>query len=665
MRLFRKNALLLAVALFAAWVFQSCSVQTPTERRKKPPPTPSVEAPAPAPVPTPAPRETVAVPQEAPAAAPGILRASGTSMVDPGGKPVILKGCNIGNWLMLEMWMLDLKDLRDQHQFEKILTDRFGSEQKERLMELYRSSWFTARDFPVLRSFGFNCIRVPFNYHLLNDDAAPFDLKPDAFKWFDWTVDMARRNGLYVIFDMHGVPGGQSSDHTTGQAGQNQMWASPENQQRICWLWTEIARHFRDSPTVAAYDVINEPFGDSDEKNPLNQLPDIIDMIYRSIRSVDTNHIVIVPGNRAGLGIYGDWPKRGWTNVGFTEHYYPGLFGGDPSPETHAEFMARQIPYRAAWLKRCQAPFLVGEFNVVFQKAGGAPLMRAYYDLYGKLGWAATMWCYKLVGRNAGLGPDSWCMVKNNRPPPNFDPRTSSLQETENYIRWLGTMEYAFNEGLGAALTMKQAPPFTMPEYSPMPVDPPATDALPGGWTATDIAGSLAGGQKVFDARAMEVYGGGADIWKSSDQFRFVWRKASGDFELTATLNALSNSQAYAKAGLMIRSSLDPDAAHFLVNVFPDGQVLIGWRSRKGGTMEQKTIKAVSFPFKLRLRRHGEFLESSYSSEGSDWVKTRIHASDELRRPCYAGLAVLSHDNRCLTTATFTNIQFMAASGVF
>ena len=43
--------------------------------------------------------------------------------VTESGAPIVLKGCNLGNWFLLEMWMLDMgNDLRDQHEFESILT---------------------------------------------------------------------------------------------------------------------------------------------------------------------------------------------------------------------------------------------------------------------------------------------------------------------------------------------------------------------------------------------------------------------------------------------------------------------------------------------------------------------------------------------------------------
>ncbi|MBN1269637.1 MAG: cellulase family glycosylhydrolase [Kiritimatiellae bacterium] len=637
--------LLLAACFLAA----SCSVQPPSWELEP-------EAPS-APVPV-VEEEAVPLP-EAPVAAarPSLLRAQGTKIVDAEGRPVILKGCNLGNWLLLEMWMLDLREIQDQHQFEAILAERFGAAKKDHLMEVYRENWIRARDFEVIRRFGFNTVRLPFNCGLLEDEGRPFELKPDAFKWLDRAIEMAKEHKLYVILDLHGVPGGQSLDHTTGQAGRNRLWTDPQAQERTVWLWKQIAARYRDSATVAAYDVINEPFGDGKTDAHLDALVALVDNLYWAIRSVDPEHLIFIPGAHQGIEFYGAPSERGWSNVGFTEHYYPGLFGGEPSRDTHARFIARKIAWRAGYLERIQAPFLVGEFNVVFQFVGGAALMRHYYDLYASKGWAATMWSYKLVQKQGGMPEDTWCMVKNRADLAPLSPATASADQIEVYFRWLGSMDYSYYDNLGAALTMKAPPAIQLPPYGAMPIEPPAVDPLVS-WEASDIGGALAGGQRILSESVWEVFGGGEDIWKDRDQFRFVWKQVTGDFDLQATVTSIADSHLYAKAGLMVRTGLDPDDAHFLVHVFPDGEVVMGWRGAKGAIMEQKTLARGIFPARLRLRRDRDTLDVGYSEDGKKWMKNTVRLSEAFGPKCYVGLAVLSHDNGCLTTARFEDIRF-------
>ncbi len=61
------------------------------------------------------------------------LHASGTAIVDDQGRPVILHGCNLGNWLLNEMWMMEMwrdGDPKDQWQMEELLQQRFGAPRK-------------------------------------------------------------------------------------------------------------------------------------------------------------------------------------------------------------------------------------------------------------------------------------------------------------------------------------------------------------------------------------------------------------------------------------------------------------------------------------------------------------------------------------------------------
>jgi endoglucanase len=602
--------------------------------------------PAGAPVPSPdAPPPVPALP---------LVQARDGRFVDADGAPVRLRGCNLGNWLLLEMWMLDLPGVADQHQFETILAARFGEARKDALLETYRANYITERDFDLIRSFGFNCVRLPFEYRLLEDDRAPRQLKPDAFRWLDRAVEMAGAAGLYVILDLHGTPGRQSLDHTTGRVDQNRLWRDPACQERTVWLWTEIARHFRDSTTVAGYDLINEPFGDGHSADHLPALADLMDRLYRAVREQDDHHVVFVAGARQGLDHYGSPAGRGWTNVAFTEHYYPGLFGSDPTLDTHARFLGQHIPIRAARFRDLGVPFLVGEFNVVHRRLGGPALMRRYFDAYAEHGWAATMWAYKLLVRAGGAGGDFWGMVANRDPLPAFDPRASSFEDVQAFFASLSTAPLAVNDDLRAQLTTDHPEAMALPSF-PLLRDAPHREDIPG-WHAEDIGGARAGGQRRHGAQAVEIYGGGRDIWKQADQFRFLWQEAIGDLRFTARLDRLDDCSAHAKAGLMLRAGPQADTAHALIHAFPDGRILLGWRARNGAVMEERELAAGDLPVYLALeRRHGG-VQAGFSRDGRRWQMTPVPV--ELPERARAGLAVLAHaENEYLTTALFQEIN--------
>ena len=55
--------------------------------------------------------------------------------------------------------------------------------------------------------------------------------------------------------------------------------------------------------------------------------------------------------------------------------------------------------------------------------------------------------------------------------------------------------------------------------------------------------------------------GSGSDIWGNADAFNYVYQTLNGDGEIVARVVSLSNTDPWAKAGVMIRQSLDPELA--------------------------------------------------------------------------------------------------------
>ena len=586
------------------------------------------------------------------------IQTSGGQFVDAAEQPVILRGCNLGNWLLLEMWMLAIDELAfpDQHTFEANLTERFGEDGKHRLMELYRASWITPRDFDLIRSFGFNVVRVPFDHRLVENPSQLGTCREDGLAWLDRALEMAETAGVHVILDMHGVPGGQSIDHPTGRIGQNRLWSDPDCVARTVSLWRAIAARYADRPVVAGYDVINEPFGDM-QADVRPQLRVIFETIYRAIREVDERHVIFAPAPLwGGHGFYGNPHENGWTNVAFTEHHYPGIFGSTPTLRTHGRFIHRTIPEKQAELRAVQTPMLIGEWNPVFERLGGGDLVRRYFDEYARLGWAATIWSYKLLDREGGAIDDNWHLVSNAQPLESPDFRTATAEAIADYFRSFATMDYVVDEPLRLALTRADPVAVSLPIPPPRLPRPPRNDPIPG-WTATDIGDALPGGQQGTPGGGLTIYGGGSDIWGEADSFRFLHREGIGDFMLSTTVTSLGDTHDFAKAGLMVRGDLSPAAAHVMVHVTPGGRVVLGHRDQPGGPMVEESVDDIPLPVRLRLSRQGDRLIGEYASGDHGWQRVgQPLVVPALAEACHVGIAVLSHQASELTEAGFTNL---------
>ena len=573
------------------------------------------------------------------------------------GKTVTLKGCNLGNWLMLEMWMLNYTDrgFADQYDLIKTLETRFGEEETEGLMDIYRTNWIQGSDFDIIKSFGMNTVRLPFDYKLLMDsDEKPFRLKDDAWEWLDQAIAMAKKREMYVILDMHGAPGRQSGMDHSGRVGYNKLWSNKNHQKQTVWLWNQISKRYRKEPAVAAYDLLNEPWGNN-ERN----LKKVILQCYRAIRENNDEHIVIFPGHTSGIDFYKNIRSVNLDNVIYTMHFYPGFFGwGSPKPYIHTQFIKEGL---STWKKKMESfnsPLLIGEFNVVLKKAGGGEMMRRYYDYYESLNWPATMWSYKVLNNDGGIGEGSWGMVTNEDKLEDIDLSYATKNEISQWFESFSRLDYAIDEDLKYWLTTndKPAPLDALPPRPPALLEPLGTDALPSPWDVSDIGNSLKGGQKI-ENNNWTIYGGGDDIWGTSDQFRFVYQKINGDFSFSVKVDSLKDTHYYAKAGIMVRKSLNKNSAHGIINVFPGGSSEFGYREKSGQTMKAKSGPNFNgFNVMLKVDKIDKSLYFSIQTK-NEWIEVEKLHIHNWGKSIYVGLATLSHDNSQLTTATYSNMQ--------
>lgn len=376
----------------------------------------SVAAAAPpgSPTPTPTPTPT--------SDAQTMLKTDGTQWVDANGKQMLLKGTNLGNWLVQEFWMMGQggNGVTDQCTLEAKLTERFGYQEKERLIKLYRDSWITERDWDQMKAFGLNLVRLPILWSVIEDEKNPKTLRADAWTYLDWAIAQAKKRGMYVVLDLHGAVGGQTLYNPTGCAGQNKYWTDTVAQDRTRWLWQQIASRYKDEPAVAAYDLLNEPWGST-----AADMVTRVQELYQTVRGVDTKHIVLFPSYSDGsIDAYGNPTAKGFTNVAFEIHPYPGLFGdrpGDTPYMIHRDWLrcgqtgTTGVCAYNKQVSDLKIPLFVGEFQP-WQGAGldlGGQIARASYDTYASYGWAATSWAYKLVSARGGSGKGTWGMVTN------------------------------------------------------------------------------------------------------------------------------------------------------------------------------------------------------------------------------------------------------------
>jgi hypothetical protein len=150
----------------------------------------------------------------------------------------------------------------------------------------------------------------------------------------------------------------------------------------------------------------------------------------------------------------------------------------------------------------------------------------------------------------------------------------------------------------------------------------------------------------------------GTDIWGGSDEFHFAFKNANGAVSIIAKVDSLQNTQEFAKAGVMIRDTLDPDSKYAGVFITPENGVRFQYRTDVGAVTEREFVEGITAPQWVRLERTtGGLIRAYYSADGTTWERFTL-VQIAMTMPVYAGLAVTSHDINLTCEAVFSNVSF-------
>lgn len=187
------------------------------------------------------------------------------------------------------------------------------------------------------------------------------------------------------------------------------------------------------------------------------------------------------------------------------------------------------------------------------------------------------------------------------------------------------------------------------------------SSSLPSPWQTTDVGGVSASGSASASGGVFSIQGSGADIWGTADEFRFVYQTLNGDGELIAQVNSISYTHPWAKAGVMIRETLDAGSKHAMTVVTPANGVSFQRRTADDGISYHTTISGQTAPQWLRIVRSGSTFTSYYSSNGSNWTEIGS-ISISMSSSALVGLCVTSHNDGTLTAASVDNVSLSSGS---
>ncbi len=177
-------------------------------------------------------------------------------------------------------------------------------------------------------------------------------------------------------------------------------------------------------------------------------------------------------------------------------------------------------------------------------------------------------------------------------------------------------------------------------------------------WSSQNIGSVGVAGDVDFNNGVFSVGGSGADIWGTTDAFRFVYLPVTGNGTVTARVLAVPNTDQWAKAGVMIRANLTANSANAFVAVTPGNGVTWQYRTSNGGNSGNNAAGGLTAPYWVRLVRSGNTFTAFRSLDGVTWTQQGSPQTiNAMGATAYVGLAVTSHNNSSLCTATFDNVS--------
>ena len=342
----------------------------------------------------------------------GFVKAEGSELVDGAGEKILLRGTNLGGYLVHERWMC-LTDSPDLLMTINTLTERFDRDSAFELLDIYQDYFWTDEDFDNVQALGLNCLRLPLSYAdvfdcdfdlMRSDDPDPHEVlnmslivRENHLKKIDRLINEAARRGIYIILDLHGAFGSQNgNDHSIDSRQHDWLWRQDALgaafRELTTDLWRVLAERYRDNKNVAAYDILNEPAGDANDPECVTSTTgriqwDYFDVLYDTIREKDPNHLLIMEScwtaaNLPNPGTYG------WENVMYEFHHY------DSNTSDEGQFLSHKNRIDEIVGTAFGVPLYMGEFCPHCSYEGWVPIL----DYLNKNHVSWTNWTYRVRG---------------------------------------------------------------------------------------------------------------------------------------------------------------------------------------------------------------------------------------------------------------------------
>ena len=158
------------------------------------------------------------------------------------------------------------------------------------------------------------------------------------------------------------------------------------------------------------------------------------------------------------------------------------------------------------------------------------------------------------------------------------------------------------------------------------------------------------------DYTVFGLFGKGADIWGVADAFSYAFVEWSGNGTMTARVNSIENSSAWAKAGVMFRESTTAGSKHVFAMVTPGHGANLQYRAITAGQSASAGATTGAPPAWVRLTRSGDLFTGEVSSDGVTW-KPIGNVTLQMAQTLLVGIVHTSHNSSEAGGASFDDLR--------
>lgn len=188
----------------------------------------------------------------------------------------------------------------------------------------------------------------------------------------------------------------------------------------------------------------------------------------------------------------------------------------------------------------------------------------------------------------------------------------------------------------------------------------------------SDIGAALVAGRAAYDASTGQytINSAGYNIWYNRDEFRYLWKKFSGDVSLAADIS-FPNLLGYGdrKGVLVFRQDLDDDSKEMMVALHGAGLIHLAQRPTKDADIKEDfklpnhAAAAGAPPIRIGIEKHGDIFSLYVSLAGEPMRQIGTTGTLHLEEPFYVGIGFTSHQPATPDMAVLSNVVLENTAG--